>query len=191
MTAPALVVKLGGSYAGSARLRPWLRAITAGAGHVVLVPGGGPFADAVRTAQRGLGFDDATAHAMALLAMAQFGLFLASLAEALTPVESVPAIRHALAAGRVPVWTPPAWLGPAEGVPASWDVSSDSLALLLADWLGAPALLLVKQRREATDLLDAAFPRLRPAYAGRVFVAGPQDVPAALAPANPPGVPLP
>ena len=49
--AAPLVVKLGGSHAGSALLRPWLRAIEAAAGRVVLVPGGGPFADAVRDAQ--------------------------------------------------------------------------------------------------------------------------------------------
>lgn len=187
MTAPALVVKLGGSYAASAQLGPWLAAITAGAGRVVLVPGGGPFADAVRALQPRLGFDDATAHAMALLAMAQYGLYLVSRAERLTLAGSEAAIARAIAAGRVPVWTPPASLGPADGVPASWDATSDSLALWLAGRLGAPALLLLKQRRGGADLLDAAFPALRAGYGGRVFVATPEDMPAALDPANPPG----
>lgn len=187
MTAPALVVKLGGSHAGSAALRPWLRAVATAAGRVVLVPGGGPFADAVRAAQARLGFDDATAHAMALLAMGQFALLLASLEPALVLAESPTAIAGALAERRVPVWTPPPSLGPADGVPASWDVTSDSLALLLAGWLGAPALLLVKQRRDGTDLVDVAFPRLRPSYPGRVFVAGAEDVPDVLDPAQPPG----
>src|SRR5215510_16371000 len=67
------VVKLGGSYAHAAELKPWLAAIAACAGHVVLVPGGGPFADAVREAQARMGFDDRVAHRMALTAMAQYG----------------------------------------------------------------------------------------------------------------------
>jgi 5-(aminomethyl)-3-furanmethanol phosphate kinase len=49
MTAP-VVVKLGGSYAASAEREKWLDAIDRCAGEVVLVPGGGPFADAVRAA---------------------------------------------------------------------------------------------------------------------------------------------
>jgi aspartokinase-like uncharacterized kinase len=191
MSVPALVVKLGGSYASSPLLRPWLHAIEAAAGRVVLVPGGGPFADSVRAAQRSLGFNDATAHAMALLAMAQYALFLASLAGRLRTAGSMEAIAQAMAEGRVPVWTPPTSLGPAAGVPASWDVTSDSLALLLAGWLGAPALLLIKQRCEGADLVDTAFAGLRRAYRGRVLVAGADDLPAALDPDHPPGVTLP
>ena len=192
MTAPLLVVKLGGSSAASPLLRPWLDAIAAAAGRVVLVPGGGPFADAVRTAQAALGFDDATAHAMALLAMAQYGFFLASLGALLTPADSTDAIRRALAAGLVPVWLPPATLGPAEGVPASWDVTSDSLSLLLAGWLGAPHLLLIKPRTHGENLLDAAFAGLRTNYPGRVFIAGPDDLPrGGIDPMQPPGRMLP
>ncbi len=67
-----MVVRLGGSHAFSPLLRPWLAAIGAAAGRVVLVPGGGPFADTVRSAQAAMGFDDLAAHRMALLAMAQY-----------------------------------------------------------------------------------------------------------------------
>ena len=192
MSAPALVVKLGGSLAASPLLRPWLHAIAAAAGRVVLVPGGGPFADAVRALQPRLGFNDRTAHALALLAMAQFGIFLAGLAPALTPADGPASIAAALAAGRVPVWLPPPTLGAADGVAESWDVTSDSLALWLAIRLAAPALLLIKARPGGAELLDAAFPALRPHYAGRVFVAGPEDLPiAGLDPLHPPGEMLP
>ena len=43
-----VVVKLGGSFAFSEHLRAWLEALTACAGRVVIVPGGGPFADTRR-----------------------------------------------------------------------------------------------------------------------------------------------
>jgi aspartokinase-like uncharacterized kinase len=50
MMQPPVVVKLGGSHVLSALLRRWLRAIAADAGKLVLVPGGGPFADGVLVA---------------------------------------------------------------------------------------------------------------------------------------------
>jgi 5-(aminomethyl)-3-furanmethanol phosphate kinase len=83
-------------------------------------------------------------------------------------------------------------------VPQSWTVTSDSLALWLAETLDAPQLLLVKARAVppgtgiaalASDgLVDAAFPDLLARYSGAVFVAGPEDLPAGLDPRALPGV---
>src|SRR5262245_16671636 len=102
----ATVVKLGGSLAFSDALRPWLKALAGCAGHVVVVPGGGPFADAVRVAQPKMGFDDRAAHHMALIAMEQYGRALVGLGENLILAGSVAAIERALRDGRVPVWAP-------------------------------------------------------------------------------------
>lgn len=164
------VVKLGGSHAGSPHLKGWLDSLVACAGRVVLVPGGGPFADAVRKAQAKMRFDDAAAHHMALLAMEQYGRALASLRAGFSMAATVPAIRGALRAGRVAVWAPAAMALKAAEMPASWDVTSDSLAAWLAGRLGARSLLLVKHggpfegRVRAADLVawevvDRAFPR--------------------------------
>lgn len=185
MIPPLLVVKLGGSLAFSPKRHPWLRAAAAGAGRVVLVPGGGPFADAVRAAQAPMGFDDRAAHRMALLAMAQYGLALAALSPALALAENPAEIGRALSAGRVPVWSPWPALRDDPEVAESWDVTSDSLALLLARRLEASGLLLVKSRAPAPGmavtamvadaLLDPAFPRFLDGFRGEVFVAGPDD----------------
>ena len=72
----------------------------------MLVPGGGPFADAVRSAQPRMGFDDDAAHHMALLGMDQYGRALAALNKRFTPAASIAGIRRALRAGNVPVWSP-------------------------------------------------------------------------------------
>ena len=58
------VVKLGGSQASSAHLNDWLDAVALGAGRMVVVPGGGPFAAAVRAPQPAMGFHDPPAHRM-------------------------------------------------------------------------------------------------------------------------------
>ena len=76
------VIKLGGSHASGPHIRDWLAAIAAEKRRIVIVPGGGPFADAVRSTQASLGFDDSAAHDMALMAMAQFGRFLYFMANA-------------------------------------------------------------------------------------------------------------
>src|SRR5262249_34381680 len=78
----------------SSNLKNWIDAVAAGAGRVVVVPGGGPFADAVRTAQARMGFDDRAAHRMALLAMDQYCYALANLRTELKLVASPTAIRR-------------------------------------------------------------------------------------------------
>jgi dihydroneopterin aldolase len=137
-------VKLGGSHAFSDHLTEWVAAIAGCAGEIVVVPGGGPFADAVREAQPKMGFPDAAAHHMALLAMEQYGCALASLNGAFVPADSPGAIGRALDEKRVPVWMPSRMALAAKDIPCSWDVTSDSLAAWLANQLGARQLLLVK-----------------------------------------------
>jgi len=139
------VVKLGGSQACSPHLRDWLAAIARGAGGVVVVPGGGPFADAVRAAQPIMGFDDRAAHRMALLAMEQYAWALAALEPSLVPAETIVAIRRALEADQIPIWMPCRMAAAAPDLAASWDVTSDSLAAWLAGRLGARHLVLIKQ----------------------------------------------
>jgi 5-(aminomethyl)-3-furanmethanol phosphate kinase len=138
------VVKLGGSHAFSDHLTPWLDAIAQCAGQVVVVPGGGPFADAVRDAQPLMRFDDRAAHRMALLAMEQYGCALAALNAALVPADSLETIANTLDARRVPVWMPTRMAIEAPDIAASWDITSDSLAAWLCGKLGAARLVLVK-----------------------------------------------
>src|SRR5262249_8865194 len=162
-----MVIKVGGSCAASLDLRRWAGAVAACGGRVVIVPGGGAFADAVRAAQPVMGFDDAAAHHMALLGMEQFGRALASFDARLSPVDSVAGLRRGLRDGNVPVWLPTRMTLAAADVPASWDVTSDSLAAWLAGRLGARRLVLMKQVDVPRDfsenlatqgIVDPAFP---------------------------------
>lgn len=141
---PPVVVKFGGSFAFSDRLREWIAAIAACGGRAVVVPGGGPFADAVRGAQAQMGFGDGPAHRMAMLAMEQYGWALAGLDVRLQPARSLAGIRNRLRCGRVPVWLPARMALADTAIPATWDVTSDSLAAWLAGRIGAARLVLVK-----------------------------------------------
>ncbi len=149
------VVKLGGSLTRSRQLRAWL-AVLAGRRELVLVPGGGPFADQVRSAQQILGFDDATAHHLALLAMEQYGRALCALQPGLAPAASLAEIRALSAAGVTPVWMPVPLVLADPDLPCSWDLTSDSLAAWLGGRLGAQALLLVKMASVRPGPVDLA-----------------------------------
>jgi aspartokinase-like uncharacterized kinase len=176
-----LVVKFGGSLCASPARDPWISMLRTLPWPIVIVPGGGPFADAVRLAQPKIGFDDATGHAMAVLAMEQYALALSALHGldlAATPEE----IASAHASGRPALWRPAAMVAGAQDIEPAWRVTSDSLAAWLARRLKAHALLLIKSvdvDAGATladlveaEVVDSAFP----AYVGStsVFVAGPR-----------------
>ena len=140
-----VVVKLGGSLANSDQLPQWLDVIsTAGAGKVVLVPGGGPWADEVREAQKREGFDDRVAHRKALRAMERFGHVLAGMRSGLVPAAGITEIQKVLSADNVAVWMPYEMVVADSSIPECWDVTSDSLAAWLANRLNARMLLLVK-----------------------------------------------
>ena len=180
----ACIVKLGGSLAGSDELTAWLDTLLSAEAPLVLVPGGGPFADRVREAQTRLGFDDGTAHHLAILAMEQFGRALAGLRPGLQPAESKTAVEAALRQDRLPVWMPARMTVGRPEIPESWTVTSDRLALWLAQALGARRALLVKSAAPpagsstasglaAAGFVDAAFPAFLARYDGSASCVGP------------------
>ncbi len=142
---PDWVIKVGGSLgARPAPLRRLMATLARAGRHrwLVVVPGGGSFADEVRRADRRYDLGDSAAHWMAILAMDQYGHLLARLA----PGARVAASRRELAPGRLNVLLPSAWLRRADPLPHSWDVTSDSIAAWVARELGVRRLMLVKHR---------------------------------------------
>lgn len=146
-----IVVKLGGSLYGTVELTQWLTALTAHAKYeqVIIVPGGGPFANQVRQAQQAHGFDDSHAHHMAILAMAQFGILISALCTDCRQTSS-PTVEQA----GLSIWLPDASLLSVPELRHSWDVTSDSLALWLANSLNAEQLILVKKSGETSSSIS-------------------------------------
>jgi aspartokinase-like uncharacterized kinase len=166
------VVKLGGSLAHYPDdLKNWLGTLAGhGKGRVVLVPGGGVFADLVRHSQEKWGFDDAAAHAMGLRAMEQYSFMLCGLQTGLLPAGTEAEILTVLQQNQVPVWLPAVALAN-EDIEPSWDITSDSLAAWLARRLQAQHLVLVKScalpkgvadlaELAKSGIVDAAFPSM-------------------------------
>jgi aspartokinase-like uncharacterized kinase len=165
------VVKLGGSLALSAQLKRWLAVLAHyGRGRLVIVPGGGLFADKVRELQPTIGFDDATAHQMGVLAMEQYGLMLAGIQSGLVPAGTVAQIKYILHGKLVPIWMPSQMIKGDSSIPQNWSVTSDSLSAWLAERCQAQQLILVKSvvledilaltasKLAQLGIVDSAFP---------------------------------
>jgi aspartokinase-like uncharacterized kinase len=159
------VVKVGGSllhdHDALSRTLSALESI-APTGALVIVPGGGPFADAVRDVDQRHALSSDDAHWMAILGMDQFAIILASRIRNAELVHGRDDVAHAQTRGRIPVLAPYRWLRESDPLPHSWDVTSDSIAAWIASEIGAPQLSLIKPvAHDALAVVDRKFDRAR------------------------------
>ncbi len=144
------VVKIGGSLLGSPELERWLGLFAKFSdGNIIIVPGGGVFADAVRDAQKVSKISDACAHKLAVLAMDQFGLLLANMNPELAVARTEMEIDERIWQHRCIIWLPSQMVLADDSIPKSWDVTSDSIAAWLAEKVNAQQLVLVKSDKPA------------------------------------------
>ncbi|MEO1206001.1 MAG: uridylate kinase [Pseudomonadota bacterium] len=151
---PDLVVKLGGSVlSDQTRLGQILQQIADSPLRVLVVPGGGPFADTVRDAQARHRFNDAVAHDMAVLATHQMGLLLNALQPQVIPVRGVDDLTDAFRDGDQAVALAGGFLDllDNDALPKCWAATSDAIAAWLAVQLDAPMLAFVKSCPIAPD----------------------------------------
>ena len=148
------VVKIGGSLLGSPELERWLELfVKYSDGKIVIVPGGGVFANAVREAQKLTKISDSCAHKLAVLAMDQFGLLLANMNPLLATAKTECEIDERTWQHRAIVWLPSHMVLADDSITQSWDVTSDSLAAWLAKKLDAKQLVLVKSDKPSASQL--------------------------------------
>lgn len=150
------VIKLGGSVTHYDSLVKWLQLVVRwGDGRVIIVPGGGVYADAVRDFQRLRSahvdghINDQQAHALAIYAMDQMARSLVAMVPELVLVRNPLEIAESGWQHRGLVWLPSEMalnttFADAQRLTESWDVTSDSLAAWLAWQLEAQHVVLVK-----------------------------------------------
>ncbi len=120
-----LVVKVGGSLLGCAReVMGALRDR-----EVLVIPGGGLFAERVREFYRKHSLSEEVAHRMAILAMDQYGMFLADV----SGIEVVDSLDE-LSGARI--FLPSKFMKDNDPFEPSWEVTSDTIACHIAHLLG-------------------------------------------------------
>jgi aspartokinase-like uncharacterized kinase len=159
------VIKVGGGLSTVPGALDTVGATLARLGHrhrLLLVPGGGPFADAVRAFEARDRLPPDAAHWMAILAMDQYAHVLVHCVSGAVLVEEPAALAAAGQAG-VAVLAPYRWLRATDPLPHSWEVTSDSVAAFVAGALGAARLVLVKPVSGGAELVDPRFGSVLPA----------------------------
>jgi probable H4MPT-linked C1 transfer pathway protein len=161
-TAQAItVVKIGGSLLADPRQwRTAIAALAAASQPLVVVPGGGPFADAVRGVDAAFTLTDDAAHWMAIAGMDQHAEMIVATGDAFVRVHDAPGIERALHRGLIAVIAPLQWLRAADPLPHSWDITSDSIAAWIASRINATRLVLIKPAgATGPSIVDPGFHR--------------------------------
>jgi len=151
---PRWGIKIGGSLDDEKSLPGIIRAIEkiqATGAELLIIPGGGAFADFIRERCAKRNTPDSAAHFQATLGMAQFGHELAArftnaaLAHNLAETETI------WAAGRIAVFIPYPFILTLDKLPHSWDATSDTISLEICKSLGVKKLVLLKSVDCVTD----------------------------------------
>lgn len=148
-------IKIGGSLSRGKDLKELGREVARlGQRHrLLIVPGGGDFADQVRESYKRYSLSDTTAHYMALLAMDQYGYMLNEMIEGSSLVEDVQSVGKVVETGRAAVLLPSAMVMRTYTLPHSWQVTSDSIAAWVTWEAKCPRLVLLK---DVDGLLDSS-----------------------------------
>jgi len=138
------VLKIGGSLAENPdrliRLCKELSGL-AKVHKIVVVPGGGEFADKVRELDKRIGLSNRTAHQMAVRAMDQYGLLLSDITPNSYSVSEIEKLNKSIE-GKLQVFLPSQYIFCEDPLENSWDVTSDAIAAHIAGRINAKKLIL-------------------------------------------------
>ena len=140
------VIKVGGSLAENPPVLKTLchRLSELSKKHgVIVIPGGGKFADVVREFDQKYALSMDAAHKMAILGMDQFGMLLSQVIPSSCATYSLLDAKRLSEGKVVPIFLPSQMLFQEGPLEPSWDVTSDSIAAYVASQLNAHKLILV------------------------------------------------
>ena len=150
MTAP-VVLKLGGSLLTIPDLMDRLEAVLSRLrpSPVLIVPGGGAAADIIRDLDQKLGLSPKKAHRDAIAAMSYNAALLCRLNKSLRLVRNYHEAQHVWSEGHSAVLDADSFLfgqpdNTGDSLPASWDITSDSIAAWTARHWQADRIILAK-----------------------------------------------
>jgi aspartokinase-like uncharacterized kinase len=173
-----IVIKIGGSLYNSPYLQEWLSVLANQKKQaIIIVPGGGPFAEQVRTVDKQCSLPNETTHAMAVLGMQQYAYMFQGLQSDLPLLSDIEEISAKYGLPGSYIWLPYEEVIKTHELSRHWQTTSDSIALWLACKIKASQLIVVKsapvQNKAAhelihSDIVDKHFQPMLTSYAGTV-----------------------
>lgn len=141
----ATVVKVGGSLASYPdKLKALcLKLNDFSQKKILIVPGGGEFADKVREADNRFNLSHQTSHRMAILGMDQYGLLLSNLMQNSCVVYQLEDVAKVWRSDRLPIFLPSQFLLKDDFLENSWDVTSDTITVYISSQLHINRAVLV------------------------------------------------
>ena len=139
------IVKVGGSLSQEPKALQVLcqkLSLIANKHRILIVPGGGKFADCVREVDKQFSLSAVTAHRMAVLGMDQYGLLLANLIPNSIVIDQIEETKNITT--HLGIFLPSKFIAATIELPNSWEVTSDSIAAYIAKKLDTEKLLLLK-----------------------------------------------
>jgi aspartokinase-like uncharacterized kinase len=140
------VIKIGGSLAEDPeRLRALCTKLSEFAKKyaIIVVPGGGRFADVVRDFDQRFTLSSGISHRMAILGIDQFGLLLSQIIPNSCATYLLSDVKQFSEIKIVPIFLPSRLMFQEDPLENSWNVTSDSIAAYVASRLHAAKVLLV------------------------------------------------
>lgn len=110
---------------------------------LLVVPGGGEFADTVRQLDQRFHLSSSVSHRMAILGMNQYGLLLRDLIPDSIIIERIDELEATFIDEKIPVFLPASLMFDEDPLDNSWDVTSDSIAAYIANKIQASKLLII------------------------------------------------
>ncbi len=142
----AIIVKVGGSLALHPENLRILCAKLSGLSkkhRIIVIPGGGEFADVARDMDKRFSLSNEVSHRMAILGMDQYGLLLSDLIVSSKVINQLGQLLKVLDLGKVPIFLPSSFLLTSDPIENSWDVTSDSIAIYLASQVKSTKVVLI------------------------------------------------
>ncbi|MDR2204331.1 MAG: hypothetical protein LBE76_08605 [Nitrososphaerota archaeon] len=109
---------------------------------IIVIPGGGKFADCVRETDKHFSLTNTTTHHMAILGMNQYGLLLANLIPNSQTTDNIKEAKNTKE--KIVIFLPSKFMNSNKKLPETWEITSDTIAAYIAKKLQANKLVLIK-----------------------------------------------
>ncbi|MGD0450540.1 MAG: hypothetical protein ABSA79_05720 [Candidatus Bathyarchaeia archaeon] len=142
----ATVIKIGGSLALHPEKLKILGSKLSAASKkqkILVVPGGGEFADVVRAVDKRFSLSDSVSHQMAILGMDQYGFLLSNLISGSQAINQFDQVQIIFDSHKCPIFLPSNSMLKNGHLEKSWNVTSDSIAVYIANLLHIKKVILV------------------------------------------------